>query len=75
MGEANGLGPAIGLGQANGLGQGLLNRDDTVAGRTAVKQIQNAIKNKLSLYFNEIKEYSNLQGQVSTSTADYRRHL
>lgn len=31
-----------------------------------IKQIQNAIKNKLSSYFNEIKEYSNLQGQVST---------
>ena len=32
-----------------------------------IKQIQNAIKNKLSIYFTEIKEYSNFQGQVSSS--------
>ena len=29
-----------------------------------IKQIQNAIKNKLSLYFTEIKEYSNFQSQT-----------
>lgn len=29
-----------------------------------IKQIQNAIKNKLTLYFTELKEYSNFQSQT-----------